>query len=459
MAESEDFTIHPDNEGQWAVHWPAGSLLAVYSSREEAELVASTPELTRKCQERSDWSLPLAYHIEYVLGLCEGHGSCPAWRLMRGTVEDIKKAVTPKHPAYEKWAADLMRPRRMWLRPFKDRGKALVVNGPNPLPDLHTLTDDEVEVFQQWFPEYQPGDPILNDLEAVLLHDLQRSAAELPEFTVPQIAGLLRRTKGDARSMKPEEQRESVTIFYSWQADLPNHLNRGFIRNALDEAAGQLSTSADIKARIDQDTQGLPGSPDVFNAILAKIKGADAFVCDVSLVGFVERGEETTGRHMVNPNVLVELGYALAVLGPERIVMVFNEAFGNTRDLPFDLGFKRQVVYRAEGDKGVDRSTDRKTLASNLKQKIEDVIRVVQRDRMVRQVWDRLQKFQRSFVFLREKLGAEYTDEFLGELLDSHPVYFVSASIKSKGPGLRRAPNAPPAGPGRAFAEFGGHHT
>lgn len=195
MSKIEEFKLYPHKKGQWAVHWPDGSLLAVYARREEAELVASTPDLTRKCQERSDWSLPFAYHLEYVLGLCEGHGTCSAWSLMRHTVEKIKKEIKPKHPAYEKWVANLMRPRRMWLRPFKGRGMALVINGPNPLPALHTLTDDEVEALQLWFPDFQPGDGILNDLEVVLLHDLRRSAGELPELTVPQIARLLRRAK------------------------------------------------------------------------------------------------------------------------------------------------------------------------------------------------------------------------------------------------------------------------
>lgn len=43
---------------------------------------------------------------------------------------------------------------------------------------------------------------------------------------------------------------------------------------------------------------------------------------------------------------MVELGYALKVLGEDRIMMVFNEAYGDIRDLPFDLAFNRQIVYR-----------------------------------------------------------------------------------------------------------------
>ena len=45
MHENDEFTIHSRDDGQWEVHWPDGRLLAVYGSREEAELVASTPEL------------------------------------------------------------------------------------------------------------------------------------------------------------------------------------------------------------------------------------------------------------------------------------------------------------------------------------------------------------------------------------------------------------------------------
>ena len=152
---------------------------------------------------------------------------------MRRIADEIKKTVKPQHRAYEEWAAKLMRPRTMRLRPFKDRGKPPAVNGPDPLPELHTLTDDEIEVFQTWFPEYQPGGPILDDLEAVLLHDLQRSAPELPGFTVPQITGLLRRASRDSDATERGTNKHSITVFYSWQSDLPNHLNRGFIGDAL----------------------------------------------------------------------------------------------------------------------------------------------------------------------------------------------------------------------------------
>ena len=50
-----------------------------------------------------------------------------------------------------------------------------------------------------------------------------------------------------------------ATIFYSWQSDVSNSVNRTFIRRALEDAAKKLSRSeaADVEdvVRLDQDTQ------------------------------------------------------------------------------------------------------------------------------------------------------------------------------------------------------------
>jgi len=153
----------------------------------------------------------------------------------------------------------------------------------------------------------------------------------------------------------------TATIFYSWQSDLPNPTNRGFIRKALDIAAASLSSDLDlnVEARVESDTQGVPGSPDIINTILEKIDSADAVVADVSLV---DPGNE---RRTPNPNVLFELGYAFKALGAERVLMVFNEAFGATRDLPFDLGLRRQICYTARED-STDKAEARRVLAGRL---------------------------------------------------------------------------------------------
>lgn len=44
---------------------------------------------------------------------------------------------------------------------------------------------------------------------------------------------------------------------------------------------------------------------------------------------------------MPSPNVLVELGYAIARLGWDRIILVMNIEFGPAERLPFDLRSRR----------------------------------------------------------------------------------------------------------------------
>ncbi|RVT46333.1 hypothetical protein ENE75_24670, partial [Rubrivivax albus] len=108
------------------------------------------------------------------------------------------------------------------------------------------------------------------------------------------------------------------TVFYSWQSDLPNATNRSFIENALKDAAKQIAQdeSIGVDPVIDRDTQGMAGAPDISLAIFSKISAADLFVADIS---FVANNEN---RFIPNPNVMVELGYALKAKGHEALVLV-----------------------------------------------------------------------------------------------------------------------------------------
>ena len=102
-------------------------------------------------------------------------------------------------------------------------------------------------------------------------------------------------------------------VFYSWQSDLSNRCNRGFIPEALQNAAATIEADETIAIEpvVDRDTQGVPGAPDIAATIFSKFSGADVFVADVSITG---RGEK---RPTPNPNVLIELGYAFKALGHE----------------------------------------------------------------------------------------------------------------------------------------------
>ncbi len=133
-----------------------------------------------------------------------------------------------------------------------------------------------------------------------------------------------------------------MKIFYSWQSDLPNKTNRSLIEDAIQRGVDRAQASAafDIEPVIDRDTKGVPGSPGIASTILKKIDESAVFVGDVSFVTNINEG-----RPSPNPNVLIELGYALRTLGEEQIILVFNSAFGDVSELPFDLKGRRVLVY------------------------------------------------------------------------------------------------------------------
>lgn len=172
----------------------------------------------------------------------------------------------------------------------------------------------------------------------------------------------------EAINNKKQGLSENPVIFYSWQSDLPNSTNRGFIKDSIEKAVKLLKNEVSVEARIESDTSGVTGSPDIVNTILSKINNSDIFVADISIV------TQTKERSTPNPNVLFELGYAMKALGDKRVIMIFNDSYGDTGDLPFDLGFKRQLVYSlAEGDEKVEaRKQIVKSLASAFKDIIND---------------------------------------------------------------------------------------
>jgi hypothetical protein len=100
-----------------------------------------------------------------------------------------------------------------------------------------------------------------------------------------------------------------------------------------------LEKQSSIVAVVDRDTKGNTGSPNIFDSITRKIDKAKLFVCDLSIV---------TKPGMPNPNVLIELGYAIKTLGWDRIVCLFNKESGKIEDLPFNINHNRITPYQYE---------------------------------------------------------------------------------------------------------------
>jgi len=178
-------------------------------------------------------------------------------------------------------------------------------------------------------------------------------------------------------------------VFYSWQSDLPNSTNRGFIQKALENAAKAIRVDDSIKVEpvIDRDTAGVPGAPDIASTIFAKIEEAQVFACDVSIINEGEKSRPTP-----NPNVLIELGYAIKTLGSERILMIMNTAFGIPELLPFDLSKKRVVTYNMP-EAQQDRAPERKILETKLESGLRSILAQTKASMSDESPADRLKKY------------------------------------------------------------------
>jgi hypothetical protein len=147
-------------------------------------------------------------------------------------------------------------------------------------------------------------------------------------------------------------------VFYTWQSDLPKVTNRNLIEKAIDKAVKEASAELAISARPDKDTQGLTGSPDIVASVLAKIETASVVVADVTPINVSKAAKERrpTGalrrkngdRPTPNPNVLVELGYAVRCVGWDHVILVLNTAYGaRVEDLPFDIRHRSCLQYNS----------------------------------------------------------------------------------------------------------------
>ena len=123
---------------------------------------------------------------------------------------------------------------------------------------------------------------------------------------------------------------------------------------------------------MDRDTAGVAGSPSISDSIFAKVAQADVFVADVTIVNPRAKGKPTA-----NPNVLVELGFAVASLGWERIILIQNAVHGSPNKLPFDLRGRRIVTYKLAAD-----ASNRAETRGILQGRLEEALRSALADSM-----------------------------------------------------------------------------
>lgn len=170
----------------------------------------------------------------------------------------------------------------------------------------------------------------------------------------------------------------AITIFYSWQSDSSTKVNRTFIEEALKKAIKEVGKNLNLEDAprdsqiiLDKDTKGIPGQPHITEVIFQKISKCGIFVPDLTFVG-----KSKDGRLLMNPNVLIEYGWALNKPSRSRIVAVMNTAFGEPgEDLPFDMRHVRHpLTYNLKEDAT---PVERKEVLISLVKELADAIKTI----------------------------------------------------------------------------------
>ncbi len=162
-------------------------------------------------------------------------------------------------------------------------------------------------------------------------------------------------------------------IFYAWQSDLPPKVTRYFIEDAAKRAIKKINKDVAIEEspRLDSDTKGEAGMPEIASTIFSKISDCGIFLADLSFIGesHVEEGENP--KKLPNPNVLLELGHASSKVGWERIICVMNSFYGTPEETIFDIKHRRfPITYNLESESDPNKSKIRTTLVASLEEAI-----------------------------------------------------------------------------------------
>ncbi|HEE0107692.1 TPA: nucleotide-binding protein [Citrobacter gillenii] len=143
--------------------------------------------------------------------------------------------------------------------------------------------------------------------------------------------------------MSPQEE---ITIFFSWQSQLDKNKNTNFIRNALRKSIKKIEQEREnIKITLDEATRGETGSPNITATIQQKIPLCNIFIADITIIS----PDKNTSILTPNPNVMFELGYAVAEIGWPRVICLTNDFYQHSiNDLPFDIKGQRISPYNSD---------------------------------------------------------------------------------------------------------------
>lgn len=140
------------------------------------------------------------------------------------------------------------------------------------------------------------------------------------------------------------------TIFFSWQSDVGKYANKGYIEAKINKAISTLKGSnTALKIHLQESTSNEVGSPEIVDVIIRKITNCDIFICDVTPI-YVFKNEYGITKCIPNPNVVFELGYAVGSIGWDRIILIWNDQYGDLQYAPFDIRNHRCIPYTKDPD-------------------------------------------------------------------------------------------------------------
>lgn len=134
-------------------------------------------------------------------------------------------------------------------------------------------------------------------------------------------------------------------VFYSWQSE--DNKSRKALDLALESSKETLKQKG-IDLEIDHSTLGESGTPSIDQTILRKIDACDIFLADITPVckynQTLGNGVQVT-KEVPNPNVLLEMGYAMSALGVGYVIATAHQGKWIPRDLPFDINHREIYCF------------------------------------------------------------------------------------------------------------------
>lgn len=168
------------------------------------------------------------------------------------------------------------------------------------------------------------------------------------------------------------------TLFFAWQSDSPLDDNKHLIRDAAKAALKRVTGDEHVEEspRLDHDTKGLSGTPEVAAAIFSKIERAGMFLGDVTFVGS-SKSHDGREKKLPNMNVAIETGYAGKAVGWERVILVMNTAYGGPEEQVFDVKHRRNPITFSvhPGSTGEERTEEGRRLSRTIEEAVRARLR------------------------------------------------------------------------------------